>query len=85
MKLEELLEVNFQSVDTREPSGVSSPTTVDPDKVRAMQDRSKSIRKKWKIARNMRRPNNGGQTVKGDNEDLTGSGANGMFNGSFKY
>ena len=46
MKLKDIFEVNFQNVDVYEPSGVSSPTMVDPDKVKEMRKRSRKKGKK---------------------------------------
>ena len=95
MKLEELLEVNFpggkgEQIDVREPSGVSSPTTVDPEDVRDMlhkdKDKSKKMRRHWKVAKKMREPGRGGGVRgMGDSEDMTSSGPHSAVNGPHNY
>lgn len=81
MKLRDLLEVNFQNVDVYEPSGASSPV---PLPKKGKEDRSRSLRRHWIIRRDLRKPNLGKGTIKTDNEDLTGSGANSSVNGPYK-
>jgi len=46
MKLKDILEVNFQNVDVYEPSGVASPTLVDPDKIADMKKKAKKRKQK---------------------------------------
>lgn len=98
MKLSELLEVNFpggkpEQIDVREPSGVSSPTNVDPDKIAAMDREKKDtpgragrLRKNWKMKKNARRTVGASNAkVQHDNEDLSGSGAWSIMNSPFDY
>lgn len=71
MKLKDLIETQFKNVDVYEPSGISSPTTVDPDKF-PPRDRSTHIRRKWRVIRDMRKPNKTEVTVAGDNAPTAG-------------
>ena len=90
MKLKDILEVNFQSIDQYEPSGVSTPTTLDPDKVDDLKrkrnvSRNERSRRKWRILKRMRSPESSRVSTVSDNTDLTGSGAHSVVNGPFKY
>jgi hypothetical protein len=100
MKLKEILEANMYTVDHSDPSGIGVPTSVDPDAAEEMldpkatryskvgdehrADRSKRLRKRLKIAKNMKTPKQGGKVVS-DNTDQTGSGANSAVNGPYNY
>lgn len=81
MKLIDLIESQFKNVDVYEPSGNSSPTTVDSDKF-SKRDRSTHIRKKWRVIRDMRKPSKIGITVAGDNAPVAG---NAQGNSIYKY
>lgn len=101
MKLKDILEANMYPVDHYEPSGAGSAVSVDPDKVdkmldpegtrysrmkeRDQADRSKRIRKHWKVAKGTRsEPKQTGKVVS-DSTDMTGSGPNSAVNGPFNY
>ena len=83
-----LSEIYNQRVDVYEPSGVSSPTTVDPDKFPKTDDkknRAKGERRRWKFKKNMRGAGStGGVTMKGDSESLTGAENRSVVNGPWK-
>lgn len=89
MKLADIFEVNFpggkaEEITAHDPSGNAGPMPVDPDDVEQM-NRSKKLRRRVKLMKNMRKPLGSDKTMKGDNEDLTGSGAHSVVNGPFNY